>query len=67
MPSILDTIPDRIIDDSAYTFDELREAKHTPFHVMIDLIKRNLGNGSWQQVYKHGDSGRLVKAYRLKQ
>jgi hypothetical protein len=63
---LLDTIPDRVIDPHAYTFDEIREAKHMPFHVAIALMKKSLADGSWEMVYKVGQSGRLVKAYRLK-
>jgi hypothetical protein len=65
MPDLLDTITDRVIDPKAYTFDELMKARHIPFHTMLSMIKSHTADGSWEQVWKIADSGRMVKAYRL--
>jgi hypothetical protein len=65
--TLLDTIPRRIVDETASTFDEIRNDKNIPYQAMYEMLRLNMANGAWEQVYKHGNYGKLVKAYRLKE
>ena len=59
----LDSIPGRIIDENAFTIDEICAVKNIDRCQAAELAKDNLKMGTWEMVFKKGKT-RLQRAYR---
>lgn len=66
MSDIDSLFPKRIIDEDAYTVEELMERTSTPRQTVAKRLQSAVASGEWEQVWKHA-SGRLMKAYRKRQ
>ena len=62
-----DLLPKRVIDDAAETLEELRMASMMGRDALYVFVNRELAAGRWEQVWKKGKGGGLVRAYRVKQ
>lgn len=62
--NLLETIPGRIFDESAYTLWEIVEARGLTIKMAYRLRDEKMSSGEWEEVYKRV-KGKPVKAYRL--
>lgn len=61
----LNSIPGNIIDQEAFTIEEICELKNLDRYRAEELSRDNVRMGSWERVKKRGKC-RLQAAYRLK-
>jgi hypothetical protein len=61
---LLDTISQKVIDESAVAISEIVEDRNITRKAAADLRDTNLKTGAWEEVWKHSN-GKFVKAYRL--
>ena len=59
-------IPEKTYDEKAWSRDDLFREMGGSQHDLTTFIRGKLDSGEWEQVWKHGPSGRRVKAYRRK-
>lgn len=63
--TILDLFPQRVIDEKAFSLDEISAAKGYGRSQMSRYIREKVASGEIEQVWKH--KGRIVvMAYRMK-
>ena len=68
MDAMLADIPQKIVDESAFTTVELlsRCEGVVTMRTMQQKAKQNVASGKWEQVWKRGNNRSLCPAYRIK-
>ena len=64
--ALRELFPKKIMDQSAYSIKELAEHSGLKDAQTYKRMDDAVNAGAWEQVWKVGDSGRIVKAYRPK-
>lgn len=62
---LLDTIPGRIIDESAVTIEEIMTDRNISREQASEIRNLNIETGAWEEVRKKW-RGKIIRAYRLK-